>query len=618
MVAIDLARFAPFVLGMNRGRDLRYGASGRVRQARPWPATLRPPAPGAERTTARALLELASTSYGEWPDFIRHVVQFDADVLQIERVTFWSFGDDGSTLHCDAGYVAPTRTFERGSTLLESDHGAYFAALREARVLRVEDVSADPRTRGMQDYFAIREIVSILNVPVWVDGRLAGVLCHEHSRSRRRWTAGDEDFATGAGQVVASALAARAQTRAEAAAGRAAFLDSVSRRLLESLSAREIAGRTVALVVSRFADFAMIWTRDRHRALEALASTHADPRLRSLVEEIARGIVAGPRPRGLTYVLGQRQAILYGDVSLADLQRLGDAQRERLTQLGLRSAMFVPLAFAGRTIGVMALFATSRHYRGEDLGLAEEVAERVAAALENARLYEVARRAVAARDEFLSLAAHELRTPLTALQLVADGAVRHGLQGATEGGDDPLSRQVRRLAALVEHMLDAARIRTGGLALQLEPCDLRTLVEERVANAAPRALRGGGAINVRAEAPALGRWDCARLAQVIDELLDNALKFGRNRPIEVALESNGADAVLTVADHGVGIPPDRLPSIFSPFERAVDREHFGGLGLGLHIGKAIVEAHGGSIEVQSTMGRGTTFVLRLPRGRTDE
>jgi signal transduction histidine kinase len=99
---------------------------------------------------------------------------------------------------------------------------------------------------------------------------------------------------------------------------------------------------------------------------------------------------------------------------------------------------------------------------------------------------------------------------------------------------------------------------------------------------------------------------------VVDRLLDNAIQFGQGKPIEVALERNGTQAVLVVRDHGLGIAAERLPSIFAPFERAVPKERFGGLGLGLYIAKSIIEAHGGSIAVTSRLAEGAVFVVRLP------
>ena len=262
----------------------------------------------------------------------------------------------------------------------------------------------------------------------------------------------------------------------------------------------------------------------------------------------------------------------------------------------------------------MVWVGSSRHYGSEDVALAEAVAARLAAALENARLHETAREAIRARDEFLVLAAHELRTPLTALQLFAydmqhaasRGAVAESARGAA------LDRQVQRLGSLIDRLCESARLRAEGMTLALDSCDLAAIVRERASAAAERRRRGGSAIVVRADSSAVGRWDRTRMAQVVDELLDNAIKFGEGKPIEVRLETDGKDVTLAVRDHGVGIPADRLASVFAPFERAVPKEHFGGLGLGLHVAKSIVEAHGGSIEASSQPGQGTTMVARFP------
>jgi signal transduction histidine kinase len=561
---------------------------------------------------ARALLELASSAHGDFSASIRHLVQFDAELLRVERVTFWSIGEDASSLRCEAGYVVSSRLFERGATLLEADHLAYFEALRHARLLSIEDVEKDPRTRELRGYSAVRNIASTLNVSVWVDGRLAGVLCHEHVGSRRRWTPSEEDFAMGAAQVVASTLAARAQTHAETSARRAAFLDDVSRHILPSLEARTVARRAVELVVPRFADCAVVWGTNAVGALEPLASTHADPAARHLVAEGACAAVTDARPVGLKYVMGQGQSMLVADVTSSLLESFGEEQAARLDKLGIRTMMTVPLSTAGRSAsGAMSFFAAGRHYRSDDLALAEEVGRRVGAGLENARLYETARQAILARDEFLMLAAHELRTPLTSLQLLAEHPIRRG-EEASGARSVAIARQVRRLGALVEHMLDAARIRGEGIVLTLQSFDLARIVEGRVEASAERARRAGSTIAVRADHRVVGRWDRVRLAQLVDHLLDNAIKFGAGNPIEVDLVSDGDEAVLTVRDHGPGIPDDRRASLFSPFERAAPKEHFGGLGLGLYIAKAIAVAHGGSIEVSTWLGHGTAFVVRLP------
>ncbi len=144
------------------------------------------------------------------------------------------------------------------------------------------------------------------------------------------------------------------------------------------------------------------------------------------------------------------------------------------------------------------------------------------------------------------------------------------------------------------------------------------IVNGCVSQMADRARQAGSAVNVQAEAPVVGRFDRLRVERVVACLLDSAIEVPvEKKPIDVSVRRDGMDAELTVCDHGAGVPPDRLPSLFEPFVRAVPKEHFPGLGMGLYIAKAIVEAHGGTIAAHSAVGKGTTFVVRVP-GSSDE
>ena len=110
----------------------------------------------------------------------------------------------------------------------------------------------------------------------------------------------------------------------------------------------------------------------------------------------------------------------------------------------------------------------------------------------------------------------------------------------------------------------------------------------------------------------VGAWDRSKLEQVISNLLDNALKFGGGKPIEITVACTDGTAELVVQDQGIGIPAERLPHVFERFERAVSSRHFGGLGLGLHVVKSIVEALGGAVRAESQPGEGSRFTVELP------
>ncbi|QRN95145.1 response regulator [Archangium violaceum] len=224
--------------------------------------------------------------------------------------------------------------------------------------------------------------------------------------------------------------------------------------------------------------------------------------------------------------------------------------------------------------------------------------------------------AVRARDDFLTVASHELKTPLTSFQLNLN-AIERGLSHLSQHsvGErlDVARRSVRRLARLIETLLDVSQLTTGRLQLEPERVDLASLVGEVVADSQDEARRQGTSLNVHIESPLTGCFDRDRMEQAVHHLVSNALKFGQGRPVEVSLRSNGNGAVLTVVDHGIGIPPADRARIFERFERAVSVRNFGGLGLGLWVTRQVVEAHQGAIHVEDTPGGGATFHVQLPR-----
>jgi signal transduction histidine kinase len=508
--------------------------------------------------------------------------------------------------------------------MYREDQPVYFDVLGEARVLSVDQAVTDPRTKDLHEYLAVRSIASLLDVPVWLEGRLGGILCHEHVGKPRHWTTDDEEFAVGVGQVVGSALMARARTRASEAASRAAFLDDVSRVVSGSLEAREVGRLAVATVVPKLADAALIWTIKSDDTFECVAFETADQDNPSHVRAAIAGAIGAvesgiDRPFIAEKVVRECQSLLLPTFSLSNVERRlkpTEAQRALVKAIGMQSALGVPLAVGGAPFGALVLFGSRRQYGNRHLALAEDVALRVAAALENARHYAAAREAIRSRDEFLVLASHELRTPLASLQLQAQNMQRQ----LRRSGDEPdaakadaMIRQVTRLGRLLDHMDEALNVRAQGISLRPETCELSAIVEGCVEHVGGIAR---SPITIEAQGPIVGQWDRRRMEQLFLALLENAIKFGDGKPIEVRLRQDGNDAVLTVRDHGMGIAPDRLAAIFSPFERAVRAEHFGGLGLGLYIAKAIAQGHGGSISVSSRVGEGSTFVVVLPLTRT--
>ena len=154
------------------------------------------------------------------------------------------------------------------------------------------------------------------------------------------------------------------------------------------------------------------------------------------------------------------------------------------------------------------------------------------------------------------------------------------------------------------------------MGFELEPVDLGEAVRTIVARMAADVNRSQSNVTVSISGPVQGVWDQFRVEQIITNLIANALKFGLGKPIEIAVSANQGRALLTVTDHGTGIPLEVQERIFRPFERGVSVRHYGGLGLGLHIVKTIAEGLGGRVGFSSTQDVGSRFWVELPQARS--
>jgi signal transduction histidine kinase len=227
------------------------------------------------------------------------------------------------------------------------------------------------------------------------------------------------------------------------------------------------------------------------------------------------------------------------------------------------------------------------------------------------------------RDEFISIAGHELKTPLTPLCLQ-----RHMIQKIMQSRDLPgdvkeqkleaylemSKRQIDTLTKLVEALLDVSQIRLGRFCVKPETnVDLFNLVREVVERYRPQWEMAHSPVKVEllGESPK-GQWDSLRMEQVISNLLINAIKYGRGKPIELTVSSDRSGARISIRDSGTGISEADQARIFNRFERAGSIASFGGLGLGLYITRQIVAAHAGTIGIESKVGKGATFIVDLP------
>lgn len=301
--------------------------------------------------------------------------------------------------------------------------------------------------------------------------------------------------------------------------------------------------------------------------------------------------------------------------------------RQMPKDLPVQSYLSVPVVSkSGEVLGSLAfghqengVFTT----RSERLALG--IAAQAAIAMDNARLYQQEQQAVRIRDEFLAAAAHDLKTPLGATKGIAQLLKKRIERAAVPDGQritaglERIDKSVDRMAGLIDELLDLARLQMGRpLDLERQPTELVQLVRQVYAEHEPNAPRHALKIDV-SNRRVVGAWDAVRLRRVIDNLVSNAIKYSPNGGdvlicIEESTTEHGRFAVLRVTDHGVGIPAGDLPHVFERFRRGGNVGFIHGTGIGLGIAQSIVHQHGGSIDVESVEGRGSTFTVRLPLG----
>jgi signal transduction histidine kinase len=222
-----------------------------------------------------------------------------------------------------------------------------------------------------------------------------------------------------------------------------------------------------------------------------------------------------------------------------------------------------------------------------------------------------------ARNQFLAIVSHELRTPLTSIISFSE-LIRGEAEGLTADGVrflDIIERNADRLHRLVGDLLMLDRLEAGALPLDLTPVSIADLAAEAVRSASAAAAKQGISIDVATGNGPAVLGDHRRLMQVLDNLIANAVKFShRNQRVHVKAAYNGSRWRIDVTDSGIGIPPEEAGQLFNRFVRASNARTAGlpGTGLGLSVVKVLVEMHGGHVEVESALGRGSTFSVYLP------
>jgi PAS domain S-box-containing protein len=391
------------------------------------------------------------------------------------------------------------------------------------------------------------------------------------------------------------------------------FLASAGATLSASLDYESTLVSAVHLAIPHLADCCVL-DLVNDGTTRRIASVHDDPdRTKALRALEHRQEPPSNWPFPVAKVLEERSVVT---TTPAHLQRSGDPRSDIIARIGITGMTSFPLVARGRLIGILTIISTDPERRNDDEHerVAESVSKLIALAIDNAGLYQTAQRATVARDEVLGAVSHDLRNPLAAISLCARALAEDTPDGSRREIIDTIIESAGMMNRMIQDLLDVATIDSGHLRIDTSPQRLEALVERVLDMTASAAQERN--VEVRSE---LSKSlpdvmvDSTRLVQVLANLASNAVKFtDPGGQITVKAESLADGVRISVRDTGIGIPADHLPHIFDRHWHARRTARTAGTGLGLAIARGIVEAHGGQLSVDSTVGTGSTFSFTVP------
>lgn len=530
------------------------------------------------------LLQLARADKSDFNRALRTITSHAAGTLEIARVSYWSLRENDAALVCELLLRHPGGEVVEGfagTRLSAEESPAYFAALALKRPIVAADVATHPATSGLlEGYLRPLGITSLLDVPVWVRGEVVGVICHEHTGPAREWTAEEIDFASSLAAMVSLALEESQRAKSE--------------RLL-----RESEEKFRALFETSSQG---IMLHDEHRYLEA------NPAIARILgydspEELLGLPPTAPSPP--VQPNGEDSVVLVGRYIQECLQR-GHVRFEWLARRK-----------NGETIPIEAIL-TRIQWGGKQIiqAAVNDISERKRAEAELLKTLAREKELGQLKSNFVSMVSHEFRTPLGVIMSSAEILENYleQLDPAERREQlESIRKNSRRMADLMEEVLVLGMVEAGRLDFKPGPLDL-TVFTRRLVEETQSATNHKCSIQVTTpdEAKAVSA-DERLLQHIFTNLLSNAVKYSpAGSAVHLEVGRQGETAVCRVRDHGLGIPESDRERLFSAFFRGRNASLVPGTGLGLTIVKRCVELHRGTIQVDSTVGRGTTVTVRLP------
>jgi PAS domain S-box-containing protein len=554
----------------------------------------------SRRKKSQTLVQLARSKtfqQGNLNAAIREITETAARTLSVERVGVWLYNEERSRMECIDLYDANTKEHSFGSSIFKKNYPAYFYALEQERSIAVEDARNDIRTQELSEsYLRVFGITSLLDAPIWLDGRLVGVVCHEHVGEGRQWTLEEETFAGSIADFVTLAMEAN----------------------------------------------------QRNAAQEALQQSEA--KFRAVFERSCMGIALinmkaqiVDTNRALCDILGYSREEFYGKrftnfvcTQKGDLEIYKQLVSQIRTDLGKTSKVEVKeqvvdrhriemqrrcLHLDGRLVWTHISVCVIPDSNGQPeffLAMIEDITERKQTELKLRASQEAAEAASRAKSEFLATMSHELRTPLNAIMGLSQLLQQEIVGSLNEKQKEYINciyTSGEQLLAVINDILDLSKVEAGKEELLLLPLPVSEICNYAISTVRDAALEKGLHLiyEIDTEADTCIA-DERRIKQMLLNLLTNAVKFTPAGKVSLVVKKVPQGMKFIVSDTGIGIDSSQFHFLFEPFKQLDSKlnRQYEGTGLGLALTRKLARLHGGDVTVASTLGEGSQFTLFLP------
>lgn len=545
----------------------------------------------ARRKQSQTLVQLARSKTfqdGNLNAALREITEAAARTLLVQRVGIWLYNDQHTTIECIDLYDVRTKEHTCGKSLLKANYHDYFQALESERSIAAHDAINDERTQEFsQSYLSVLGIRSVLDAPIWLGGRLVGVVSHENFGEIRQWTLEEENFASSIADFVALAMeasernAAQEALRQSEAQFRAIFERSSIGIGLIDMKAKIVDANPVLCQMLGYS------RQELHgkRFTDYFSQKRGDL-------ELYRQLISGiPRESERTV---ERQRL---EMERLFLQKDGGLVWTQLSVSIIPDSNGVPEFF---------------------LAMIEDISDRKETEMKLRASQAAAEAGSRAKSEFLATMSHELRTPLNAIMGLSQ-LLQQEMVGSLNDKQKEYINCVynsgEHLLALINDILDLSKVEAGKEELLLLPIVVPDLCNSVISTVYDQAVDKGLQLTMDIDAKAdICIADERRIKQMLLNLLSNAIKFTPVGQVSLEVKKISEGITFTVADTGIGIDANHFQFLFEPFKQLDSRlnRQYEGTGLGLALTRKLARLHGGEVTVESTLGKGSRFTLFLP------